>query len=296
MSNISNDMAETTAKKQVAVSNLSFLRVLRAEALKLRTLLSNWVILLCTLVILVGIAMAYTLALNSMAKDPELAMVASQQAASSGMGTPSLENLVYASGSSGVDLAVILIGALAVVFIGNEYSTRAVTSTLTAAPKRSVVYLAKLTLLSAVAFVVGCGGAAASYAAAYPLFNETVQDAAPFVGGIAISWLGTGIYFVMIAWIGFGFGALLRNSPGGIVLVVALLFLLPVLVSLFKLWIDWVEELQNYLVPLLGQLIMQYEVPDDAAFTRLEAMLILGAIAGAIVIAGWARFRFTDPK
>ena len=65
------------------------------------------------------------------------------------------EYLAMSSANGGLQLVMLLVGALAVLAIGSEYATGSIRTTMTAVPRRTPVMLAKAVVLSVVALLFG---------------------------------------------------------------------------------------------------------------------------------------------
>ncbi|MDY6052310.1 MAG: ABC transporter permease subunit [Rothia sp. (in: high G+C Gram-positive bacteria)] len=279
-----------------AERKLTFWGVLRSEFLKFRTLTTNWVMTLVLALVMLGMAPLYALMLNSMADSPEVMAQASEGMAQTNAGVESLTSLAYALGGSGVDLANMLIAAVAAVFIGSEYATRSIQTSLTAVPRRTSLYLAKLVVLSIYGFVIGFILAALAYAVGYPVLNSALQDSLPFTDGLLLNWVAVGLYFMFMVWMGYGFGALFRNNAGGIVMVVFLLFILPIIAAIFMGQFEWVADAYNYLPSALGRIILTYDLTPDAEISYLEAGSWFALWGAVPALLGYLRFAFTDTR
>lgn len=276
-------------RSRFANRRLTFWGLLRSELLKFRTLTTNWVMTLILAVVMAGMASLYSLMLNSMAEVPA-GMVRSEAS------IKSITNMAYALGASGIDLANMLIAAVAAVFIGAEYATRSIHASLTVVPRRSSLYLAKLLVLSAYGFLLGFVLAALAYAAGYLVLDSHLQETLDFTGGLVLNWVAVGIYFMFMTWMGYGFGALFRNNAGGIVMVVFLLFVLPIIAAIFMNQFDWVVDAYDYLPSSLGRVILTYDLSEDADISYLEGGAWFALWAAVPALLGYLRFTFTDTR
>ncbi len=277
---------------------LNFFGVIGSEFLKFRTLTTNWVMSIIVVLLMVGLALAFASSLNLYleALKEQAAAQAGQRGGDFGdMTLDSINNYALHLGASGVSLASMLVGSLAVVFIGSEYATRSIQSTITAVPKRSLVFLAKLLTLSFYSFVLGFILAAASYRLGTLILDQEIRDSAPFGDTVVYSWLAVAIYFMLMAWMGFGFGSLIRNNAGGIVCVVICMFILPIILGLLGLGIEWIKDFQPYLPSALGDVMTGFEQGSDDIGQK-EAGLWFGLWAAVPALLGYLRFRFTDSK
>ncbi|MDO4898004.1 MAG: ABC transporter permease subunit [Rothia sp. (in: high G+C Gram-positive bacteria)] len=275
---------------------LSFLGMVRSEALKFRTLTTNWVMTGVIALVMVGLAAMYAAVINAMAEDAEMMAQAQEGMASSNAGIETVTNMAYALGSAGMDMANMLVASVAAVFIGSEYATRSIQTSMTVAPRRSALYLAKLLVLTVYGFVLGTLLACASFWAGYALLNSSIQDSIEVNQGLVLNWVAAGLYFVFMVWMGYGFGALLRNNAGGIVLVVVVFLILPIVAALFVTQYEWVADAFNYLPSGLGRVILTYDLSPDAEIGYLEGGTWFALWGAVPALLGWLRFTFTDAK
>jgi hypothetical protein len=231
-----------TEARQDNGSRLTFLRSVHAEWIKLTSLRSSYVILTIALLGMVGIGMLKTFSVADMASG--FAVYGGGQA---GDGR---DGLVMEFGimarevpSSGIIMAQFLIASLAVMQIGSEYSTRMITTTFTAVPRRMTSVLSKTFVIAGAAFAVGVVGAVISYAVAQPVLGPQGLGYALTADGVIPSILSTGAYLALVAVLGLGIGALLRNSAGGIVATLGILMVLPVIMAILSGLSDVVRDM-----------------------------------------------------
>ena len=288
--------ASATYRPRFADRKLSFIGTVRSEALKFRTLTTNWVMTGVIAVVMLGMAPLYAAMLNSFAEDTETMAQAAEGMEATNAGVESITNMAYAMGGSGIDLANMLIASVAAVFIGAEYATRSIQTSMTVVPRRTSLYLAKLLVLTVYAFVLGTVLAALAYTIGYAVLNSSIQDTMEFSSGLVLNWVATGLYFMFMAWMGYGFGALFRNNAGGIVLVVFLLLVLPIIASIFMVQVEWVADAYSYLPSGLGRVILTYDLASDAEISYLEGGAWFAVWAAVPALLGYLRFRFTDVR
>lgn len=285
-----------------AGKKLNFFGVVRSEFLKFRTLTTNWVMVLIIGTVMIGLALLFALNLNSQADmlrdNADMAAQMAAQASEEGAaGYFSIEGLVayaHGLGSSGTMLANMLLASIAVVFVASEYATRSIGTTITVVPKRSMVYFAKFVVLSIFGFLTGFVFAALSFLISSALLNEELSSKVEFSSGVVMNWVGVAIYFMLMAWMGLGFGTLLRNNAGGIVLVVVLMFVMPIIFGVLKF--DWVVDFAPYLPSNLGTSISSYGLPQDAEVGYQESGAWLALWAAVPALLGYLRFTLTDSK
>jgi ABC-2 type transport system permease protein len=195
----------------------NFTDAVRAEWTKIRTVRSTLWTLLVAVVLAVGLgALISALAANGYAQ---------------GRGNIRTSWDPTGVSMSGLTFAQLAIAVLAIIFITSEYSSRAIGTSLTAVPRRSRFLAAKAVVIGGICLV----------------FTEILSFVAFFVGQALISghaptanlsqpnvlraMIGGGLYAVLLGLISLSLGAMLRNAAGAIAVIVALLFVLPVVAA-----------------------------------------------------------------
>ena len=137
---------------------------------------------------------------------------------------------------TGVPLGVMVIIAVAVLFITSEYRQGMIRTTFAASPRRGRVLAAKAIVVGATTFVVGLLASFASVLLALPILRA--NGLAPPVfqvpslsdGPVLRAIAGTAALLALFAVLGLAAGAILRRSPGAIIVVVVPL-LIPQLIA-----------------------------------------------------------------
>jgi ABC-2 type transport system permease protein len=254
--------ASARADRAPSSQRLSFARVVRSEWIKLTTVRSTWWALAVAAVLTIGIAM----------------MVASASA-DFAPGFPAINAILMPT-----QFTMLVAGILGAIVVTGEYSTGMIRSTLTAEPRRGAVLVAKavvVTVLLAVTTVVIYAGAVL---ATSPFLAEQIDWSTPEQSIIPLAY-GV-LSMVAFALLGLGFGFLIRNGAGAIAATVGVLFVLPIVFSLFTLAGDawrWIVDWSAYL-------------PTNAASTLTAAgaedvvpsLIALGAWVLVPLLAGWA--------
>ncbi len=181
------------------------------------------------------------------------------------------------------ELGQLIIAVLGAMVITSEYSTGMIRTSLTAQPRRGVLYAAKAIVFTAVtlvisictafiAFFVGQSiysskGVAASVfhtvtipATATGTCNPNSGCTATFSGTDAISpstvltaIIGTALFVTIVALIAYGVAAIVRHAAGTIAIVIALLFIVPILEH--TLPDDWRADIMRFLPDAANQVI-----------------------------------------
>lgn len=269
---------------------VNFVRAVKSEWIKLRTLRSTTILLILTVVAMVGFgalnAYGTTFMAESMGTMPPEAQA---QMAEGGITSP--EALAHSIPSSGVAFGQLLFGSLAVVLIASEYATGMIRSTLVAVPKRIQALLAKTLVIAIVAFVVGAVSALLTYFIVQPILATADLTFALDVDGLIASIINTGTFLALVAIMGVSIGALLRNSAGGIVTLVALLMILPIVFQLIPN--DFFRDLMQYLPSNAGTQLVALEIGEEM-LTQLHGGLIMAAWALVLLIGASLAIKFRD--
>lgn len=268
---MSTTTVQTPAPARVTQTDarLSFGRLVRSETIKLLTLRSTWWSLGVTAALAIGISLLMAWASQDFGGDfnPVMAIVAPMQ------------------------FTMLVAGILGAMAITGEYSTGMIRSTLTAEPRRGAVLLAKglvvALLLAATTIVTSLVAVLASA----PIFGDRVIDWSDAESSIIPLVLGV-LAMATFALLGLGWGFIIRNGAGAIAATVGILFVLPIVLSLFALggesW-AWIVDLGQYLPAAAAQTVTS---PGSEDF--VTALITLLAWPAATLLGGWAVLRSTD--
>ena len=186
---------------------------------------------------------------------------------------------------TGVYLGQVVIAALSVLVIGGEYSTGMIRTTLGAMPRRWSVLAAKATLVAGAAAAVGVVAVLGSLVAGALILPGHGFTAAhgypqlsPSDGAVLRAAVGSVLYFALIALLSLGVATAVRDSATAVGVVLALLFLFPIVASVVT---DphWQRHLLQ-IAPMTAGLAIQ-------STTGLRSLPI-GPWAGLGVLAAWA--------
>ena len=275
--------------------NLSFLGVLRSEWLKMRSLRSQQVLFIITVVLILGLAMLLAPVFNEQLaqyeKDVSTSQIVNGQSVNGSKIIDQMKSASYSIGVVGASLGGIILSSMATVFIASEYATGAMQTSQLAVPRRSLLYSAKALVVTVVAFVVGTLSGILAFFLGQMILTEKLRVS--FDGEVLRITLLLGLYLVVLAWMGFGFGALLRNSAGAIVLTVVLLFVVTIVLSFFRS-AEWASDVSKYLPVHLGENMLVYDTDqfkDPGYGMRCFLFTLWGFVP---LVLGWIRFKFND--
>ena len=187
----------TTAQlARVPRGHYGFGNVARMEWIKLRTLRSTWVTLAISVAGALGVAIAV------------------------GVNTKTASEDVTNNVLAGVALGLLTVGVLGVLVMTSEYSSGMIRATLAAAPNRPRLLAAKAAVFGAVALALGEVASFISFFAGGLALRHGLHAPALSQPGVLRAVLLTGAGYCLVGLIGLGIGAVIRNSPAAIAVLV----------------------------------------------------------------------------
>lgn len=240
MSNAAMTRPRSATPGAAGGGNVAFLGVLRSEFIKFTSLPSTLILILSTLVVMVGFS-----AMGAWGIGSSLQMFAENPEMMGQMGD--LNDLAASIPASGLVFAQLIVGSLAVMVMSSEYATGSSRSTFVAVPTRQPVFWAKALLVAVVSALVAVVSILASFAVAKPI---AANYSLPLeFGSEAFQrslWFSV-LYVLMVGLIAVALGSLLRNSAGGIVVLTALFFVLPLALGGLGMNIEWIRNLMRFM-------------------------------------------------
>ena len=185
------------------------------------------------------------------------------------------EDLVASGPLQGYYLGQLLIGSLGVLVVSGEYSSAMIRATLAAVPRRTPVLLAKLFVFTVVVAIAMVSASVAGFLVAQAFlsgYRPTYSLSTPDVLRVVV---GTGVYLTLIGLLGGAIGWIVRNTPGALVTLFAVILVLPVLLRLFHG--AWAEHASAWL-------------PTGAGASFSTSLQMPGALdpwPGLAVMVGW---------
>lgn len=177
-------------------------------------------------------------------------------------------------------LIMVVFGAMAIT---SEYSTAMVRTSLTAQPRRAPVFLAKLLVVSAVAFLVGEIISFASFLICATFWKSKGVDLTLSSPHAMQAVVGGGLYLAGSAILAFGLGAILRHTAGAITSGVGMLFVATILVNFLPQ--SWQDHLAKWLPFNAGGQVFSTQHKtglDLGAWTGFGVFMIYGIVAVAL--------------
>jgi ABC-2 type transport system permease protein len=172
------------------------------------------------------------------------------------------------------ELGQLIIAVLGAMVITSEYSTGMVRTSLTAQPRRGVVYAAKAIVFTAVTLVISLVTAFIAFFVGQAMYSSKGVSASLFhtvtipananvncnqngctatfsgtdvitASAVLTAIIGTALFVTIVALIAYGVGSIVRHTAGAIAIVVALLFIVPILEQ--TLPNDWRWDIMRFL-------------------------------------------------
>ncbi|MGP3914241.1 hypothetical protein [Nonomuraea sp. 10N515B] len=178
-----------------------------------------------------------------------------------------------------------------ILAITSESTTGMLRQTLTAVPQRRTLLMAKALVVGVISLIAGQLSSFAVFFVSQAVLGTRgigVTLASPYA---LASVLGAGFSCMVMGLVGLGVGAVLRSSAGGFIVIFALLFVVPALISLLP--DPWNERIGSLTLPMASNLLPG-RIPDAWLPPAGAALVLLGYIALALAAASAAISR-RDP-
>jgi ABC-2 type transport system permease protein len=201
---------------------------------------------------------------------------------------------------TGVQVGQALAAILAVLMISNEYSTGLITLTLTAMPKRNTVLAVKAILLTALVLAAGAVAVLGSVLAGHlilPGHGFTAARGFPPVwlshGPTVRAACGSVLYLALIALMSLGVAVLVRDSATSIGVVLALLYVFPIVLSFVGNPV-WQHRLERWAPTNAGLTIQDTTGLRGLAISPWGGLGVLAIWAAAALLIAAIAFRLRD--
>ncbi len=228
------------------------MRLVRAEALKLSTIRTTWLMLGLGLLV-EGLFAGLYVGLASLADIGPIVEV-----------------------ETGTGLLMLLVLVLGVLAITTEFRHGTASTTFLAAPRRYPVMAAKLGAVLAAGVLAGLAFVAVNAGLALPLFSSR-EGSLPPADEIVSIYAGVVVSFALLCAFGLGVGAIVRNQVGAIIAALAFFFVLSPLPELLP------GNIGDYFpAQAIGSLHGLPEATEEG----------LGQVAGGLVLAAWSAALF----
>ena len=220
------------ARSSAGSRGVTFGGVLRSEWIKLWSLTSTRILLGLTLVAIVGVGalavlIRYTFLDEAVRSAREQGQTMTPEMLEQSFPPDSGFDL-YNLPNAGLQIGILILGSLAVLFMSSDYATGMIRSTMNAVPRRLPAFAAKAIILAVISYLISATAGVATFLIAMPVFQGMGFDLDWSTDGVLYSILTGGLYVAGVALIGLSLGTLLRNSAGGITVLVGIFFVLSI--------------------------------------------------------------------
>lgn len=181
----------------------------------------------------------------------------------------------------GYNMAQLAVGTLGVLLVTGEYTTGLVRATMAAVPDRLRVLWAKLAVYTMITVVLMMAASFLAFLGGQLLLgSHGTSLSAPGALRVVIA---TGVYLTLVGMFGVAFGALVRNTAGGVAALFGVLLVLPTIFGVLPA--TWQDHINKYLPSNAGQSALNV-IPDPTMLAPWTGMVVFaGYVAVAIAVA-----------
>jgi ABC-2 type transport system permease protein len=266
--------ASTTAASRL--SALSFVGILRSEWIKLFSLRSTYWCYGIFLFLTVSLAMIFVASgyMDGLRLDYESAQAIAVQSSTLGIGFG--------------QLVVVVLGALVIT---GEYGTGMIRSTFAAVPSRIPAVLGKAMVFGVVTFVLALVSiAAGAFLSASRLaeYNIHTDFGDP---KLWLAFIGAAGYLALLGVLAVAVGTLIRHSAGAIAIMMAMVLVVPGIISLFAeiFGEQWLSNTAKFLPSNAGSRMFEYVTETTSGDVMgMTDGIVLEPWQGFLVLFGWS--------
>ena len=256
---------------------LRFSGILKSEFIKLFTLRSTFWCIVIVIILSIGVG---------------LLLATVNPPARAGVPTVSLDHLAQQGeavtyATVGTGFGELVLAVLGVLVIAGEYGTGMIRSTFAAVPTRLPALFAKAIVLAITTFVVGLVTIYATALIIFPILPGT-KHVHPDWGNWKVeeALIGGAVYLAIIALIAFCFGAIIRNTAGGIAAALGVILVLPTILNIISATTQatWAENLVVFTPTSAGSHLFAFVVTAPATVSGVAS---LDRTTGGLVLLAW---------
>jgi ABC-2 type transport system permease protein len=191
----------------------------------------------------------------------------------------------------GAFLAQLAVGVLGVMAVTGEYSTGMIRATMSAVPRRLPVLWAKLAVFAGAVFDAMLVSSLLAFVLGQAALPGTHQSATLSSPGALRAVIGTSLYLSVLALLAIGLGFLIRNTAGAIAALFGLLLVLPILAQ--ALPNNWANDVTKYL-PMPAGTSITATVQDPTTLSPWAGFGVFCLYAVAAIGAGAVMLKRRD--
>jgi len=193
---------------------------------------------------------------------------------------------------TGIFLGQAIVAIVAVTAVSGEYSTGMIRLTLAATPRRWLVLAAKAAVLGTAALITGAVAVLASVLAGWLLLDGHGIDPAHGYAALSLAdgpvlraAAGSALYLALIALLGLGIAAAVRDSAVAIGAVLGLLYLFPIVAAVVGDPV-WKRHLDQVSPMVAGMYVQATTDLRSLPLTPWQGLGVLAAWAAGALVAG----------
>ncbi|MHB1599494.1 MAG: ABC transporter permease subunit [Acidimicrobiales bacterium] len=185
----------------------------------------------------------------------------------------------------GVFIGQFAIGVLGVLVMSAEYGTGTMRATLSAAPRRPLVLVAKVIVFGVVALVVAEVVSFLAFFVGQALLTAPAPHATLGSPGAWRAVVGSGLYVGVLGLFSLGLATIIRHTAGAISAFVGVLLVLPLIVQALPSSIKF--DVRRFLPDRIGAQILNGPANGfPGAFSPWIGLLVLCGYAMAVLVIG----------
>ena len=185
---------------------------------------------------------------------------------------------------------IVVLGAMTITA---EYSTGMIRTSLTAMPRRGVFYLAKATVFTVVALIIGEIASFVAFFVGQALLGTASQDISTTLSAphVLRAVIGGGLFIAACGLFAYGIGTLVRHTAAAISVAIGALFVVPIIVNFLPS--SWNHDIVRFL-PSEGGLAIWRTTQAAHEWPAWGEFGVFLAYTAAVLIAGYILFRKRD--
>jgi ABC-2 type transport system permease protein len=253
---------------------------LRSEFTKIRSVRSTWWTLLALVVVSIGIGAAISAGVAA-----NWSHTSASDRATFDATQVSVAGLFFLG-----QLVIVVFGALVLTA---EYSTGMIRTSLTAMPRRAVLFTAKAAVFAVVALVVTLVTAFLAFFVGQAILTSTHESATLSQPDVLRAVVGGALYVSLCGLFAFAAGAIFRHTAATITSIIGLLFVIPILAHLLPS--NWYDDIARWLPSSTGDAIsVTVGSGPDHLFSPWGQFAVFAVYTLILLIVGGILFRKRD--
>ena len=177
-----------------------------------------------------------------------------------------------------------IIGILGVLVMSAEYATGTIRATLTAAPRRLLMLVAKVVVFGTVAFVVAEVVSFGAFFTGQAMLSAPASHATLATPGALRAVAGSGLFAAVLGLFALGLATIIRYTAGAISVFAGILLVLPVVVSALPGSLP--DHIQAYLPERIGTNLVAPQAVAGSFSPWVGLAIFCGYTAALLVIGG----------